>query len=250
MFIGFKLKHSYSYFNVCTVHLLIFCTMTNKCTIISQIITFLHASTLSCHPQGACNPYLAKLSKYLIVNCITNSCIWNTCATGQNIEYKLPEDDTIVSKHAKSVIICEILVHLLVILQKKSFVGPITQLVTPGLLSVTASVRWCWGTERSERRGGFSPRNRYARHCNAVLNTDNLRVSSQEETDRTKPLSLHGDAVCARVSPRKTLAYHGNKLRGSQHQILFLWKTSTITSEIMSLLTKIIPYDRAKLGHT
>jgi len=29
--------------------------MTNKCTIISQIITHLHVSTLSCHPQGACN---------------------------------------------------------------------------------------------------------------------------------------------------------------------------------------------------
>jgi len=29
--------------------------MTNKRTIISQIITSLHVSTLSCHPQGACN---------------------------------------------------------------------------------------------------------------------------------------------------------------------------------------------------
>ena len=28
------------YFNPCTVHLSLFCTMTNKCTIISQIITF------------------------------------------------------------------------------------------------------------------------------------------------------------------------------------------------------------------
>jgi len=32
-----------------------FCTMTSKYTIISQIITLLHVSTLSCHPQGACN---------------------------------------------------------------------------------------------------------------------------------------------------------------------------------------------------
>jgi len=32
--------------------------MTNKRTIISQIITLLHVSTLSCHPQGACNEYL------------------------------------------------------------------------------------------------------------------------------------------------------------------------------------------------
>jgi len=29
--------------------------MTNKCTIISQIITFLHVSTLSYRPQGTCN---------------------------------------------------------------------------------------------------------------------------------------------------------------------------------------------------
>ena len=46
------------YLNTCTMHLLLFCTMTNKCTIISQIITLLHVSTLSCHPQGACNQYL------------------------------------------------------------------------------------------------------------------------------------------------------------------------------------------------
>jgi len=35
-----------------TVHLVLFCTMTNKCTIISLIITLLRVSTLSCHPQG------------------------------------------------------------------------------------------------------------------------------------------------------------------------------------------------------
>jgi len=34
--------------------------MTNKCTIISQIITLLHVSTLSNHPQGSRNQYLAK----------------------------------------------------------------------------------------------------------------------------------------------------------------------------------------------
>jgi len=57
-------KRSGYYFNICTMHLILFCTMTNKCTIISQIITFLHVLTLSCHPQGACNQYLAKLHKY------------------------------------------------------------------------------------------------------------------------------------------------------------------------------------------
>jgi len=48
-----------------TVFFLLFCTMTNKCTIISQIITLLYISTLSCHPQTACNQYLAKLHKYV-----------------------------------------------------------------------------------------------------------------------------------------------------------------------------------------
>jgi len=35
----------------------------------------------------------------LIANCIPNSFIWNTCVTWQGIDYKLPEDDMIVSKH-------------------------------------------------------------------------------------------------------------------------------------------------------
>jgi hypothetical protein len=35
----------------------------------------------------------------LIVNYITNSCIWNTRVTWQGTDYTLPEDDTIVSKH-------------------------------------------------------------------------------------------------------------------------------------------------------
>jgi len=46
-----------------------FCTLTNKCTIISQIITLLHVLTLSCHPQVACNQYLAKLQKYFKFGC-------------------------------------------------------------------------------------------------------------------------------------------------------------------------------------
>ena len=41
----------------------------NKCTIISQIITLLHASTLSCHRQGSCNQYLAQLHMYVKCSC-------------------------------------------------------------------------------------------------------------------------------------------------------------------------------------
>jgi len=47
----------------------LFCTMTRKCTIISQIITLLHVSTLSCHPQSACNQCLTKLHKYFKCSC-------------------------------------------------------------------------------------------------------------------------------------------------------------------------------------
>jgi len=43
--------------------------MTKKCTIISQIITLLYASTITCHPQGTSNKYLANLHKYFNCNC-------------------------------------------------------------------------------------------------------------------------------------------------------------------------------------
>jgi hypothetical protein len=62
-------KHSYFNFNTCTVHLLLFCTTTNKWTIISQIITLPRVSTLSFHPQVACNHYHAKLHKYFKCSC-------------------------------------------------------------------------------------------------------------------------------------------------------------------------------------
>jgi len=37
-------RNLFFYFNMFTVHLFLFCIVTNKCTIISQIITFLHVS--------------------------------------------------------------------------------------------------------------------------------------------------------------------------------------------------------------
>jgi hypothetical protein len=45
------------------------CATINKCTMILQFITLLRVSTLSCHPQGACNQYLAKLHKYFKCSC-------------------------------------------------------------------------------------------------------------------------------------------------------------------------------------
>jgi len=43
--------------------------MTNKCTIISQIVTLIRVSTLLCHPLGACNQWLAKLHNYFKCSC-------------------------------------------------------------------------------------------------------------------------------------------------------------------------------------
>ena len=72
---------------LCTVHLLLFCTTTNQCTIISQIITLLHVSTLSCHPQGACNQYLAKLYQY-----------FNTCTVHILLLCTMTNKHTIISQ--------------------------------------------------------------------------------------------------------------------------------------------------------
>ena len=69
----------------------LFWSMTNKCTIFSQIITSLHVSTLSCHPQEACNQYVSKLP-------------WGC-------------HDSVET--CRSVIICEIIVRFLVIVQNK-----------------------------------------------------------------------------------------------------------------------------------
>jgi hypothetical protein len=63
--------------------------MNNKSTIILKIISLLRVSTLLCHPQGTCNQYFAKLQKYFKCSCVT----WPA------VDYKLLEDDTIVSKH-------------------------------------------------------------------------------------------------------------------------------------------------------
>ena len=43
--------------------------------------------------------YIKPMWNILIVNCITDSCVWNTGVTWQGIDYKLSEDDTVVSKH-------------------------------------------------------------------------------------------------------------------------------------------------------
>ena len=56
------------------VHLLSFFSINQQMhTIISQIITLLHVSTLSCHPQTACNQYLYRTSFIILYNEPTNA---------------------------------------------------------------------------------------------------------------------------------------------------------------------------------
>ena len=37
--------------------------------------------------------------RFININCITNSCNWNTYVTLRGNEYELPENDTMVSKY-------------------------------------------------------------------------------------------------------------------------------------------------------
>ena len=62
-------------FNTCTVHLLLFCTMNNKCTIISQIITFLHELERRHHEVLECayNEHNHIRQHYLFIK------KWDTC---------------------------------------------------------------------------------------------------------------------------------------------------------------------------
>jgi len=46
--------------------------MTNKCTIISQIMTLLHVSTLSCHPRNQYLPSYTSISNAAVGNTVYN----------------------------------------------------------------------------------------------------------------------------------------------------------------------------------
>ena len=66
----------------CFVFFLFFCTTTNNGTIISQIITLLHVSTLSCHPQRACNqlPSYTSISSVAVGSTVYSCSICNKIA--------------------------------------------------------------------------------------------------------------------------------------------------------------------------
>jgi len=84
----------------------LFCTMTNTCTIISQIITLLHVSTLVCHPQGACNQYHVKLhNKWTIISQINTLLHVSTISCHPQGAY----NQYLVKLHNKCTIISQII---------------------------------------------------------------------------------------------------------------------------------------------
>jgi hypothetical protein len=93
----------------------LFCTMTDKCTIISQIIQLQHYSTLPRHAQAACNEYLAKLHKYFkwyiwyIFNCNWVDTRWqqssthlHTNSTQNNTVRQNTQNGTYITKYNKN----------------------------------------------------------------------------------------------------------------------------------------------------
>ena len=107
-----------------TVHFDTFCTMTNKYTIISQLITLLHVSTLSCHSQGSCNQYLCQFTQVFQMQLLViQFAIYqqlhflNARVTWQRYWLQTPWGWHDNVETCRSVIICEIIVHLLIIVQ-------------------------------------------------------------------------------------------------------------------------------------
>jgi hypothetical protein len=75
----------------------------------------------------------------LIVNCITNSCIWNTCVNLARYWLQAPWGRHDSVETCRSVIICEIIVHLLVIVQNN-------QRCTVQGIEITKTVSNFWNT--------------------------------------------------------------------------------------------------------
>jgi hypothetical protein len=64
------IKYSTYYFNTCTLHLFLFCTMNKQMhNWLTDYHTSPNVSTLLCHPRGVRSQYLAKLHKF--VRCIS-----------------------------------------------------------------------------------------------------------------------------------------------------------------------------------
>jgi len=67
-----------NYFNI------IVCTITNKCTTISQTTKLPHASTPQCHSQGACNQHPAPCTQHRVITQLQLINIINYFIPGQN----------------------------------------------------------------------------------------------------------------------------------------------------------------------
>ena len=102
----------------------LFCTMTNKCKkIFSQFyckqdnFNVLKGLYYWDFKDYSKRTWINPVWNILIINCITNCCIWNTCVTWQGIDYKLPWGWHDSVETCSSVMIWEIIVHLLVTVQ-------------------------------------------------------------------------------------------------------------------------------------
>jgi hypothetical protein len=82
---------------------LYFVQWANKCTINWQsILLLLHVATLLCHLHGACSQYLLSYISMLMQSWWYNLKWTYFCNLAGTI-YKLPEEDTVVSKHVGEV---------------------------------------------------------------------------------------------------------------------------------------------------
>ena len=123
----------------CTMHLLLFCTMTNKCTILSQNITLLHVSTLSCHPQGVCNQCLAKNLHKSYVKHLNYKLYYQQlrlkylCTLAWHwLQTPWGWHDSVET--CRSVIFCNITVHLLVTVQNIKITTQLFSILLPLLI--------------------------------------------------------------------------------------------------------------------
>jgi len=105
---------------------------TRQCTLLHYIMV--RSRNHCCHGNGTIHPlvlfqylyrasfiilyYYQQMHNYL-TNCFTNICIWNTCVTWQSywLQASWGWHDSVET--CRSTIICEIIVHLLVIVQNK-----------------------------------------------------------------------------------------------------------------------------------
>jgi len=145
------------------MHLVLFCTMTNKCTVISQIIILLHVSTLSCHKTYVKDLNCKSHYQQLLLKHLCNLArYWLQAPWGWH--------DSVET--CRSVIICEIIVYLLVIVQNKlnKCVSYIIRIFCwcafAGLHKFISPFRWhAFGTRKDTETQNFLP---LTEHTSAV----------------------------------------------------------------------------------